>query len=46
MRIEAIDTDDVESQLFRRYHVNNLEELQKKLAQNWKNQTDRKAPAC
>ena len=46
MRIEAIDTDDIESQLFRRYHVNNLEELQKKLAQSWKTKTDRKASAC
>lgn len=46
MRIEAIDTDDIESQLFRKYHVNNLEELQKKLAQSWKTKTDRKASAC
>lgn len=46
MRIEAIDTDDIESQLFRKYHVNNLEELQKKLAQRWKTKTDRKASAC
>ena len=43
IRIEAIDTDDVERQLYRKYQVDNMEELKEKLAELRKEREERMA---